>query len=93
MNYTELKKSYDTVRREQLNADKELTRISKELKDLQQQYDSIDSTYEKSEASFRNKELELFRNKVILIKLFMVQKLVVQSLRNHTERWMVKLQS
>ena len=65
MNYTELKKSYDTVRREQLNADKELTRISKELKDLQQQYDSIDSTYEKSEASFRNKELELFRNKVI----------------------------
>lgn len=31
MNYNEIKKNYDIARREQLNADKELTRIAKEL--------------------------------------------------------------
>lgn len=65
MSYADLKKSYDTARKEQLVADKELNRITKEIQNLTKEYERIDDYYVKSEVIFKNKELDAFRKSLV----------------------------
>ena len=61
MNYNEIKKNYDIARREQLNADKELTRIAKELKATDGTYSEIESSFQTRMVNDKAKALEAYR--------------------------------
>ncbi len=61
MDYNEMKRSYDTARREQLRVDREVARITKELEDVSASYTSIDSSFNAQVMNDKARALEQHR--------------------------------
>lgn len=65
MQYSDLKKSFDAARREQLSADKELNRIKKEIQSVAEKYSELEKVFLSAEADEKAKGLKEYKEKLI----------------------------